>query len=93
MASKFQKSIAEIRSKVALQGAETIARLKQVETDLHQKLDCALTGVHTRLSEGFVGFEAALVDHTTQSQANLESLLDQVVAMEQEELDWRRQIK
>ena len=90
MASKFQKAIAEIRSKMAVESAQTIARLKQVETDLHTKLDKALVDVHARLAEGFTEFEQALSDQARQNQENLEALLDQLVAMEEEQQTWRQ---
>lgn len=89
MASKFQKSIAEIRNKVALQGAETVARLHEIETRVSARFD----ELKASMQEGFEQAELALVAQTEQNVANFDALLEQVAALEQDQQTWRQQME
>ena len=104
MASKFQKAIAELRSKIALQSAQTIARLKQVETDLHAKLDASMDKLRKQMDTfqlevtdslvtGFSKFETALSDQARQNEQNLNTLLELISAQEQEQASWREKVE
>jgi len=86
---KFQNAIADIRGKMALQNAETIARIKQIDDGLHAKLDAAMVDIRARITEGFSQFEQVLCQQAQQNQANLDAALEQLVQMEQEQQQWR----
>ena len=79
MASKFQNAIAELRAKVALQGAETVARLQQIETSMTEKID----ELKVAMKKGFEEAELALVAQTQQNVQNFDTLLDQLVELEE----------
>ena len=74
---------------MALQNAETIARIKQIDDGLHAKLDAAMVDIRARITEGFSQFEQVLCQQAQQNQANLDAALEQLVQMEQEQQQWR----
>jgi len=71
MASRFQKAIKEIRSQMATESAATVARLKQIESNVTQ---------------GFKDAEAALVEQTKLNLGHLDSLMELVAGLEDQRL-------
>ena len=67
MASKFQKAIKDIRAQMATESAATVARLKQIETQVVQ---------------GFRDAEETLVEQTKLTLGHIDSLMELVAGLE-----------
>ena len=78
----FRQEIQKLKQQLALQPAETVARLKKIEGDL-----CEAAGkMEQSMREGFARFEEALTDEHKAQQKAIDRLLDQVETFMTDEL-------